>query len=235
MLEHALVVDALSESHSKSRKELKSTGTCSNAIRSDAHSNVSFTELLQRIDSLLDSDEASVEDMEALLNSYVSKRSDWKKYAYFDPCRYTRNLVLPGTEKFNLLLLCWGEGQASGIHDHANSDCFVKVLDGEVEETRYDWPTEQGGPMLPTSTGRGKTNDVLYMNDRIGLHRLANASHSKSAVTLHLYSPPFVECGCYCERTSKRNTSRMTFTSKAGKRDDSCAEIRKKMGLKTAS
>ena len=49
--------------------------------------NVTFPELLEHIDALLGDKEACIEDMTALLQSYVSKRSDWKKYAHFDPCR----------------------------------------------------------------------------------------------------------------------------------------------------
>ena len=35
--------------------------------------------------------------------------------------RYTRNLVDEGNGKFNLMLLCWGEGHASAVHDHADA------------------------------------------------------------------------------------------------------------------
>ena len=41
-----------------------------------------------------------------------SNEADWKKYAHFDQFKYTRNLVDDGNGKFNLLVLCWGEGQA---------------------------------------------------------------------------------------------------------------------------
>ena len=31
---------------------------------------------------------------------------------------------------------------ASPIHDHSNSHCFMKILDGTLEETHYYWPKE---------------------------------------------------------------------------------------------
>ena len=43
-------------------------------------------------------------------SSLKSNRADWDKYALFDPAKYTRNLVSNGNGKFNLLILCWGEG-----------------------------------------------------------------------------------------------------------------------------
>lgn len=41
--------------------------------------------------------------------------------------RYTRNLVDEGNGRYNLIVLCWDSGQGSGIHDHADSHCFMKV------------------------------------------------------------------------------------------------------------
>ncbi len=63
-----------------------------------------------------------------------SNPSDWRKYAKFDKFKYTRNLVHEGNGKFNLMLLCWAEGNQSTIHDHADAHCFVKVLAGSVTE-----------------------------------------------------------------------------------------------------
>lgn len=56
------------------------------------------------------------------------------------PHRYTRNLVDAGNGKFNLMILCWGEGHGSAIHDHADAHCFMKMLKGELSEVRYAWP-----------------------------------------------------------------------------------------------
>lgn len=39
-----------------------------------------------------------------------SNEDDWKRYAVFDPNKYTRNLVDDGNGKFNLMVLAWGEG-----------------------------------------------------------------------------------------------------------------------------
>lgn len=38
------------------------------------------------------------------------------------------------------MILCWGEGQSSQIHDHSDSHCFMKMLKGELREIRYTWP-----------------------------------------------------------------------------------------------
>ncbi|KAH6931670.1 hypothetical protein HPB50_026707 [Hyalomma asiaticum] len=70
--------------------------------------------------------------------------------------RYTRNLVDEGNGKFNLMILCWSEGQGSSIHDHADSHCFMKVLAGTLKEVRFDWPQSKDGVEAPM-TKKGET------------------------------------------------------------------------------
>ncbi|CAM9323548.1 unnamed protein product [Discosporangium mesarthrocarpum] len=38
---------------------------------------------------------------------------------------------------FDLLVLCWSPGAESPIHNHPGAGCWVKVLQGEICETRY--------------------------------------------------------------------------------------------------
>lgn len=39
------------------------------------------------------------------------------------------------------MIVCWGEGHGSAIHDHAGTHCFMKMLQGELREIRYEWPS----------------------------------------------------------------------------------------------
>ena len=83
--------------------------------------------------------------------------------------RYTRNLINKGNGKFNLIVLCWGESQGSGIHDHSNSHCFVKILDGELRETLYAWPKEgdQEQELKAVKVTTCNKNDATYINGKI--------------------------------------------------------------------
>jgi len=56
------------------------------------------------------------------------------------------------------------------------------------------------------------------ISDDIGLHRVENPSFTDKAVSLHLYSPPFLECGSFDQRTGHKTMCKMTFYSKAGQR-----------------
>jgi len=145
-----------------------------------------------------------------------SNPDDWRKYAVLEKDTYTRNLVNAGNGKFNLMVVYWDKNNPrSPIHDHSGSHCFVKVLDGYMREvregqytsiwlsnnffsqTRFFWPRDhqaEDGSLIVEKQTDFVRNEVSYMCDKLGLHRMENASMTQQMATLHLYSPPFGEC-----------------------------------------
>lgn len=175
----------------------------------------------------------NIEMVNHLMLSYKSNPKEWRKYAKFDRYTYTRNLVDAGNGKFNLLILCWGEGHSSSVHDHADSHCFMKMLKGDLREKRYQYPNrsaniervQQQDPHGEIDDNElveiGETpiplNDVAYINDNLGLHRVENPSHADTSVSLHLYCPPFDSCSVF-QDNCKKTTAKVTFWSKYGVR-----------------
>jgi len=43
-------------------------------------------------------------------------------------------------ERYTLMVLCWNPQSVSPVHDHPCEGCFVRVLSGAIQETRYEWP-----------------------------------------------------------------------------------------------
>ncbi|PHH87242.1 hypothetical protein CDD83_9134 [Cordyceps sp. RAO-2017] len=156
----------------------------------------------------LTSDDVDVGYLTRLMNSYGSSPAEWSKYAFGDSSRgYTRNLVDEGNGKSNLLVLVWSPGKGSPIHDHGNAHCLMKILRGNLTETRYAFPDEDGPeePMKVISEKTYKEDAVAYMADELGLHRVSNRG-SDFAVSLHLYTPPNVAkggCHIFDEKTGK--------------------------------
>ena len=181
----------------------------------------SWEQIKEEIAKAFSTEKVDINHVKALLGAYKSNKDDWTRFAYFDKYKYTRNLVDDGNERYNILILCWGEGLGSSIHDHHNSHCFMKILDGELKETRYSWPAKTGGEILPmeeTGELNMKTDDVAYMSDTIGLHRVENTSHTDPAVSLHVYCPPIKMCNAFEEHTGQSHVCNITFYSKAGTR-----------------
>ncbi|KAM7391382.1 hypothetical protein PAMP_022077 [Pampus punctatissimus] len=176
-------------------------------------------DLIQILHNIFENDCINIEEVQNIMESYESKPQEWMKYAKFDQYRYTRNLVDEGNGKFNLMILCWGEGHGSSIHDHTDSHCFMKMLQGQLKETLFEWPDSKShGDMVQKSQRILQENKSAYINDSIGLHRVENGSHTECAVSLHLYSPPFQTCQTFDQRTGHRNTVKMTFWSQYGER-----------------
>lgn len=153
--------------------------------------------------------------------------SDWTKYVYFNDIHYTRNLVAK-CKQFELIVLCWKRTQASRIHSHSGSHCWMSVLSGVMEEDLYKLinPNMQisevqfPGPcpdLERLGQSKHSVGDVTYINDGLGLHRV-KANDDIDGITLHLYSPPITASRIF-EPTSNSTIERKPgYYSKYGKK-----------------
>lgn len=83
------------------------------------------------------------------------------------------------------LVLVWSPGKGSPIHDHGNAHCLMKILKGDLTETRYSFPDpDVEGPMQVISEKTHRENAVAYMADELGVHRVWNKG-SDFVVSLH--------------------------------------------------
>ncbi|KAL1961336.1 hypothetical protein VTO42DRAFT_64 [Malbranchea cinnamomea] len=212
---------------------LQNTVAESKSVPTDKGTLDAFHQLVQDLsDALgpssgLDSEDVDPMDIQRLMEGYTSNQDEWAPYALADPSRaYTRNLVDEGNGKSNLLVLVWSPGKSSPIHDHANAHCVMKILKGSLKETLYDWPdkdkVEKGedSPLKITRETVYEENQVNYMSDKLGLHKITNPDPENFAVSLHLYTPPNAAhygCSLFDERTGKSlHIKQCTFYSRRG-------------------
>lgn len=150
-----------------------------------------------------------------LLERYAAGRSnDWRRFALFEANTYARNLVRR-SDLYELIVLCWGPGQCSPIHDHASQRCWMGVLDGRVAESMFH--AEAGSPtsLRPGTRREFERGQVAFITDDVGWHRI-EPSGGAAAVTLHLYSRPIRECRIFDESTGRPVTKRMRYHSVGG-------------------
>lgn len=151
----------------------------------------------------------------SLLGDYANDADDWTSFAFFRAEHYTRNLV-ERNEHFELLILCWDVGQESPIHDHEGQDCWMGVLDGRLEELRYDTPAEgERGPLPVRSAATFGRGEVAFIRDDIGLH-LVRGDGGRRAASLHLYAAPFDACNIYCPNTGEITRKQLSYHSRRG-------------------
>ncbi|KAF3986201.1 hypothetical protein FT663_04979 [Candidozyma haemuli var. vulneris] len=160
----------------------------------------------------LASDDIDVKHIQNIMANYESKEAHWGKYALSDASKgYTRNGIVNINGNANLLILVWSPGKGSAIHDHANAHCCMKILKGELTESLYDMPDGEG-EMKPRSVSTLQRDEVGYISDDIGLHKISNET-SDFAVSLHLYTPPYASlygCSMYESGTAKKHHVNMS-------------------------
>merc|ERR1711879_745862 len=136
------------------------------------------------------------ECVKSMMSEYIHTHEDWKDYALYHPAFYARNLV-EANEHFELIVICWKDGQKSPIHNHAGSSCWMGCLQGKIEETYYH---------IKDQTEAHTTGEVAYIRDEIALHVIRPIDGN--GVSLHLYSPPIKSCLIYIPALGK--TARKT-------------------------
>lgn len=66
---------------------------------------------------------------------------------------------------FLTLYACMFLALCSSIHDHTDSHCFMKLLQGQLKETLFDWPDSKSqGNMVQKSERILQENKVAYIN-----------------------------------------------------------------------
>jgi cysteine dioxygenase len=181
----------------------------------------SLNELIELLYQAFATNEVNIDYVHTVMDNFKVNMKEFSSFIKFQPNKYTRNLVDAGNGKFNLMILCWAESQGSSIHNHMNSHCFMKCIEGSLVETQYAWPKDNDDvnkeePMHMINRTELKDGKVAYINDSIGLHRVENPSHTDTAITLHLYVPPYDHCNTYDERTGHINEAHVTFYSVGG-------------------
>ncbi len=135
-------------------------------------------------------------------------------YLYFNEERYTRNCIARD-DYFELVLLCWEQGQKTAIHCHNNQECWVKVVAGSFAEELYRI-NNTSGEMEYMSTEILSQHDVTAVEDANIFHNLTNISRGRS-ISLHLYMKPIEECRIYDAETSQIKRVSLSYDTLAGK------------------
>jgi cysteine dioxygenase len=174
------------------------------------HSLDALIEYLDRLEARAELPEL----VDILMDTSVSTH-DVRQFLHFSPVRYTRNLVRSG-EWYNLLVLCWRNGQRSPIHDHLGSSCGMRILQGEAAETTFE--LAPNGHVWAVGTKFHSAGKVLGSQDT-DMHQISNLqADSADLVTLHIYSPPLLWMGTYSLTDASRGQEPMflEFSEAAG-------------------
>jgi cysteine dioxygenase len=147
--------------------------------------------------------------VQAVVKRLAPTREELAPYLNFSPDGYTRTLFYGGPD-FEILVLCWQEGQVSPIHDHAASICSMAVVHGTCSSETYRLASPGAGHRPPegTSVPLEMTREDACQSGNVvtvtggDIHRVGNRPHSgEDLVTIHFYLPPILSMRCFHEET----------------------------------
>ncbi len=117
-----------------------------------------------------------------ILNNFDFSYIDFPKFDLSKNLVYSK-FKLYNNINFEIYIIYWHPNQKSKIHDHSKNGCWLKVLEGNLEEHIYDLDLNL------IKTNKLNKNDIGFMkDDKVGYHSISNNSDNISR-TVHIYSP----------------------------------------------
>jgi predicted metal-dependent enzyme (double-stranded beta helix superfamily) len=117
------------------------------------------------------------------------------------PDTYARRLLYRDDELgFTAVVMTWGPGQRTALHDHAGIWCVEGVLEGTMEVTRYELMEERADEVCrfeergSMTAAAGSAGALIPPFEH---HTLANADPSRPSLTLHVYGGEMTHCDIF--------------------------------------
>jgi predicted metal-dependent enzyme (double-stranded beta helix superfamily) len=113
------------------------------------------------------------------------------------PDTYARRLLHRDPDgRYTVVVMTWGPGQKTALHDHAGIWCVECVVDGQMEVTQYDLVSENDGryrfvEQTRVAAARGAAGCLIPPFE---YHTLGNASQEQTSITLHVYGGEMDHC-----------------------------------------
>lgn len=111
---------------------------------------------------------------------------------------YTRNLIFRN-DFAEILVLGWMPEQESLIHDHDGSHGVVRVFEGLICETKFNWDEDL---KLRAASKTEANSGMMTSVGTPDIHHLKNIS-AQNSLTIHIYAPPLKRLHIYREGTSE--------------------------------
>lgn len=131
--------------------------------------------------------------------------------------RYARRQLYRDPQgRYTAVVMTWGLGQRTPLHDHGGIWCVEGVVEGQLEVTQYDLESEAGEVFRFREMGRvlagvGSAGSLIPPFE---YHTLGNALSDRSSLTLHIYGGEMTNCHVFVPRadgTYERCDRRLSY------------------------
>jgi cysteine dioxygenase len=130
-----------------------------------------------------------------VLRSAQLPLAELERHSTWNEKHYTRNCIAQ-REAYELLLICYEQGQRTSIHDHDSQEAYVHAVSGQVLEERFE-PLAAG--LRQVSSVVLRQESFSYLSNGHSIHRCINPGPGR-AMTLNLYARPLRKWRVYDER-----------------------------------
>lgn len=117
------------------------------------------------------------------------------------PDSYARRLLYQDPELgFTALIMTWGPGQRTALHDHAGIWCVEGVVQGQMEVCRYELAEEYGDDLFrfhEKGCVKAVAGSAGALIPPFEHHVLANAQTDRTSLTLHVYGGEMDHCAVF--------------------------------------
>jgi 3-mercaptopropionate dioxygenase len=110
---------------------------------------------------------------------------------------YARRLLHADPEgRYTAVVMTWGPGQGTPLHDHAGIWCVECVVDGEMEVRQYELLEERNGTFRfePHASQEARKGSAGCLIPPFEYHTLSNRRTGAPSVTLHIYGGEMDHC-----------------------------------------
>jgi predicted metal-dependent enzyme (double-stranded beta helix superfamily) len=163
------------------------------------------SELIELLDAAVDrqSTEGCCYAIKDALESIVRSGREFIEPDMMQPVpeRYARRLLhRDPAGRYSVLVMVWGNGQGTPLHDHDHMWCVECVYRGRIEVVPFDMIDETNGryrfaPKKAIFAGPGEAGALIPPYE---YHTLQNASEGPS-VTIHVYGGEMTTCEIFLE------------------------------------
>lgn len=182
--------------------------------------SVCCPELIARLDrsveaGSIDAVTATVKaDLEDLLSRGVVALPDL--FRQVRPEAYARRLLhRDPAGRYTAIVMTWGPGQGTPVHDHGGLWCVEGVVEGQIAVTQYEVAPAGGEQYVVTMrdtilAGVGTAGRLIPPTD---YHVISNARPDRASLTLHVYGGDLRECRVFMPQGDGRYTAQVRALS----------------------
>lgn len=113
---------------------------------------------------------------------------------------YARRLLHRDPDlRYTAVVMTWGPGQGTPLHDHAGIWCVEAVVEGAMEVTQYDLLDDQGARcrFARQSQVHAEIGASGSLIPPFEYHVLQNAYRDRTSMTLHVYGGEMSRCSAF--------------------------------------